>query len=167
MMSGMNQATYAGMENIIWDPHVYDYQDNYATDQGTANAEVKAMIDDVQTFKSADGVVPAIIGEYGSATRPIAAADAATIAAVQNNQSMGGSGSAAWAYTSAPNLTLVSGGSLTQWGQLVANYTAGSGNKGCNISPDPTAVATNATVTPSASDVAAINAAAASAQPQQ
>jgi hypothetical protein len=67
---------------------------------------------------------------------------------------------------SSSNLTLVSGGSLTQWGQVVAKYTAGSGNKGCNISPDPTAVATNATVTPSASDMAAITAAAASLQPQ-
>ena len=166
MMSTMNPANYAGMENIIWDPHVYDYQDNYATDQGTANAEVQAMIQSVQAIQGQDGAPPVIIGEYGPANSPSDPADAATIAAVQNNQSMGGSGSTAWAYTSSSNLTLVSGGSLTQWGQVVAKYTAGSGNKGCNISPDPTAVATNATVTPSASDMAAITAAAASLQPQ-
>jgi hypothetical protein len=73
---------------------------------------------------------------------------------------MGGSGAIAWAYTTAPNMTLEQGGSLTAWGQNVAAYTAGSGNKGCNISPDPTSVATTATVTPTAADIAAINAAA-------
>jgi hypothetical protein len=110
-MSGLNPGTYATMTNIVWDPHIYSYQDNNATDQGTADAEVKAMIQSVQTIQSADGVVPAIVGEYGPANNPPDAADTATIT---------DAGSAAWAWdTGAANLNLQQD---QTWGQMVALY---------------------------------------------
>ena len=165
-MSGLNPADYAQMENIVWDPHVYPYQDNSSSDQGTANALVQATIQAMQTIQGVDGPPPVIIGEYGPAVGMGDGADQATIAAVQNNQTMGGSGATAWAYDTSAQLNLTSGSGLTAWGQSVANYTSGSGSKVCNISPDPSVVATAATVTPSASDMAAINAAAASLQTQ-
>jgi hypothetical protein len=139
--SGMTPATYANMTNIIWDPHVYAYQDNYATDSATANKLVQATIQGMQQIKSADGTVPVIIGEYGPQNSAGDAADKATITAVQNSQNLGGSGASGWAYTSSQSYTMVAGGSLTSWGQMVANFTKDSGNTGCAQSPIPDPVA--------------------------
>jgi hypothetical protein len=121
MMSGMNPGTYASMTNVVWDPHIYSYQDGNSGDQGTADAEVAAMIQNVQTFQSADGVVPAIIGEYGPANLPPDGGDTATITAVINSGTNAiSAGSAAWAWdTGAPNLNLQS---AQVWGQMVALY---------------------------------------------
>ena len=64
LQAAMNPADYTGMTNVIWDPHVYGYQTNYSTDPGTIAAEIVAMVAASQTIQSADGVVPAVIGEY-------------------------------------------------------------------------------------------------------
>jgi hypothetical protein len=70
LQSGMNPADYAKMTNVIWDPHCYGYQSSYDTNQADVNANVKAMITASQTIRSANGLVPVIIGEYGPGTDP-------------------------------------------------------------------------------------------------
>jgi beta-glucanase (GH16 family) len=164
LQAAMNPADYANMENIIWDPHVYAYMDGNSSDQGTANAMVQAVIAATQSIQGLDGTVPVIIGEFNPAT------DGGQQSA--NAVLSSGVGSTAWVWDdddmvggpSGDPTALYSSGQMTAFGQQVAQFISGSGNPGCNLSPDPTSVATNATVTPSASDMAAINAAAATLQ---
>ncbi len=131
LQSGMNPADYANMTNVIWDPHVYSYQDNNSTDQATANAEVQAMITGAQSIQSANGVVPVIIGEYS----PWATGGTQTVNAVISS----GVGSTAWVWdsngivggasgdpTGAIYNSLLSGGVMTTFGQQVAAFIAGN-----------------------------------------
>jgi Cellulase (glycosyl hydrolase family 5) len=56
------------MTNVIWDAHVYGYMNNGATDAASNNLLVAETIAACQAVKSADGVVPVIIGEFGTAS---------------------------------------------------------------------------------------------------
>jgi hypothetical protein len=145
MFTGMDSSAYSNMENIAWDMHVYPYAGASAQ---TMTSAVGAIVQSAQAVQGRDGPPPVFNFEYGPQYSPSNPIDAATIAAVQNNPAAGGSGSAAWAYDTSAQLNMVSGGGLTQWGQVVANYTAGSGAKGCNVSPDPALIPSSATIDP-------------------
>jgi Glycosyl hydrolases family 16/Cellulase (glycosyl hydrolase family 5) len=128
LQAAMNPADYTGMTNVIWDPHVYGYQTNYSTDPGTIAAEIVALVAASQTIQSADGVVPAVIGEYG----PEGSNGMQTVTGVINAGASGTTGSAAWVWDTQgtvggpsgdPTGTtyggLLSGGQITTYGQMV------------------------------------------------
>ena len=129
MMAFQDPTVVATMTNVIWDPHIYGYMDNYATDAATNNALVTQVVAAVQAVQSADGVVPAIIGEY----RPEGANGTQLVTAVINAGASGTTGSGAWVWdqdgvvggpsgdpTGLVDFGLLSGGQLTTYGQMVA-----------------------------------------------
>ena len=131
MMAFQDPTVVATMTNVIWDPHIYGYMDNYATDAATNNALVTQVVAAVQAVQSADGVVPAIIGEYG----PEGANGTQLVTAVINAGASGTTGSGAWVWdqdgvvggpsgdpTGLVDFGLLSGGQLTTYGQMVALY---------------------------------------------
>jgi hypothetical protein len=59
---------FAGMINVIWDVHFYGWLSQKSTNQSTVDASLDNMIADMQTVKTADGVAPVLIGEYGPST---------------------------------------------------------------------------------------------------
>ena len=134
LQSGMNAGDYAGMTNVVWDPHGYCFQEGCSTDQATVDAEVAALIAAAQTIQSADGVVPVVIGEYSpwdTTTGNSGPGGYALVASVINAGSSGkSSGSAAWVWDdqgqvggpSGDPLSLVSGGQITQFGQMIQLY---------------------------------------------
>lgn len=71
---GMDPAVYAPMTGIIWDLHYYGWVSGYSTDQAKVNAALAGNVAAgtgvaaAQTIRSADGLVPVIIGEYGDST---------------------------------------------------------------------------------------------------
>ena len=104
------------------------YQTNYSTDPGTIAAEIVAMVAASQTIQSADGVVPAVIGEYG----PEGSNGMQTVTGVINAGASGTTGSAAWVWdtqgtvggpsgdpTGTIHGGLLSGGAVTTYGQMV------------------------------------------------
>jgi hypothetical protein len=118
LTQALDPSAYVTMTNIVMDPHVYGYQTDYNTDQATNDANVKAMVAAAQTIRSADGSVPAIIGEYGDSTDGSNTDPNGTqnVEAVINS----GFGSAAWSWISGGSDMLQSGGTLTEYGQRVA-----------------------------------------------
>jgi hypothetical protein len=63
LQSFMDKSYYTTMTNVVWDPHAYGYQNGYRTT--TTDQLVKDLVASAQTIQSADGVVPAVIGEFG------------------------------------------------------------------------------------------------------
>jgi hypothetical protein len=124
----MTPSSYASMTNIVWDLHFYGWSANYSTDQATVTAALLGSVSAgqgiaaAQTITSADGLVPVLIGEYGNSTdgENIDANWIQVITAVTTS----GYGSAAWAFDPGVADVLVSGGSLTPYGQMVAQYIA-------------------------------------------
>jgi uncharacterized repeat protein (TIGR01451 family) len=125
---GMTASSYASMTNIVWDLHFYAWVAGYSSDQGTVTAALFGSasagqgIAAAQTIPSADGTVPVLIGEYGNSTdgQNIDADWVQVITAVTSS----GYGSAAWAWDPGAADVLVSGGALTPYGQMVAQYIA-------------------------------------------
>lgn len=126
---GMTPSTYSSMTNIVWDFHFYGWDSGYSTDQATVNAALLGSasagqgILAAQTITSADGLVPVLIGEYGNSTdgQNIDPNWVQVITAVETS----GYGSAAWEFnTGGVADVLVSGGTLTAYGQMVAQYLA-------------------------------------------
>lgn len=99
---GMTASLYATMKAVVWDLHQYGWLSGKSTNQATVNAALAGEaskgtgIAAAQSIRSADGIMPVIIGEYGDST------DGATkdangdqvITAVSNS----GLVSAAWAW---------------------------------------------------------------------
>lgn len=73
---GMDPSVYAVMTGIIWDLHFYGWAmtPKFSTDQNVVNAALSGSanagtgIAAAQTIKSADGIVPVMIGEFGDST---------------------------------------------------------------------------------------------------
>ena len=128
LQAAMNPADYAAMTNVIWDPHVYGYQDGYATDAASNDALVAAAVSSSQTIQSADGVVPAIIGEYGPGAPDPNGMQIVT--SVINAGASGKTGSAAWVWDTdgvvggdlSGNNALLTNGQITTYGQMVQLY---------------------------------------------
>jgi hypothetical protein len=126
---GMTPSTYASMTGIVWDFHFYGWDSGYSTDQATVNAALLGSASSgdgilaAQTIPSADGVVPVLIGEYGNSTdgQNVDPNWVQVLTAVETS----GYGSAAWEVgVGGVADVLVSGGSLTAYGQIVAQYIA-------------------------------------------
>jgi hypothetical protein len=116
MMQFQDPAVVATMTNVIWDPHIYGYMNNYATDAATNNLLVSLVIQACQAVTSADGVVPCIIGEYG----PEGANGVQIVTAILLAGTNGVTGSAAWVWDQDGEVGGPSGDptGLTQWGLL-------------------------------------------------
>lgn len=114
-------GAYANMTNVAWDGHYYGWVANYQSGPDVA-AKLQEEIDQAQQVKSADGLVPFIIGEYGDATdgRNYDANAQDVLDSVQAS----GHGSIAWAWNNAGlQDTLTDGnGNLSALGQDVADY---------------------------------------------
>ena len=64
---GLVPESYAGMHNVVWNTHYYNWLTNSTDYQTNVNA-VWSVIADQQSIHSADGIIPCIIAEYGNAT---------------------------------------------------------------------------------------------------
>ncbi len=135
LMSATDPAYFATMTNVIWDPHVYGYQNSYSTT--TTDKLTADMIASAQTIRSADGLVPVIIGEFGPGNNLQTQDPNGTqlVASVLKNK---GSGWAAWVMDtdgvaggdSSGNNALLSRGNLTAYGQQVAKAILAGGGTG-------------------------------------
>lgn len=120
---GLTSNTYQPMTNVAWDLHFYGWVSKFQADMPTAlagNVGHGMGIAAAQTIKSADGVMPVLIGEFGDSSDG-SNRDAnwqQVISAVVNS----GYGYAAWHFgTLASADILVDGsGNLTDYGKLVA-----------------------------------------------
>lgn len=110
--AGYVPSVYAGMVNIVWDMHFYNWLAGYASDQPTIAAVLKANGASAQQIPSGDGVVPVLIGEYGNSTNgtTLDAGGVETVAAVINIGATGRFGSAAWEWRAGVEDNLVDGG---------------------------------------------------------
>jgi hypothetical protein len=116
----------AGMTNVAWDLHFYNWVSNYST---SLSANVSALDSEVANAEATDNI-PVIIGEYGTEGGP--SADPGGVQVVQAVE-QSGLGSAAWAWTSgdsAQPLLLTDGNGnpadgLTQFGQMTQQFIAG------------------------------------------
>jgi hypothetical protein len=125
---GLTTSSYAGMHGIIWDFHVYNGLPHftlgdgisYSTNPSQLDAMIANYIGQCQTIRSADGIVPVIIGEYGPATdgQNVDPGGTQTVSAVLRS----GFGSAAWNWQSgAAEDNLTDGNNnLTPYGVMVA-----------------------------------------------
>jgi hypothetical protein len=126
--AGYTPSAYAGMTNIIWDMHFYNWLTGYSTDQTTIAVTIATNVARTQTITSADGTVPVIMGEYGNSTTgadPDPGAEQ-IVAAVIDAGSKGEYGSAAWAWGSGgpgDGLTDGNGAASAPYGQQVELYT--------------------------------------------
>jgi hypothetical protein len=68
-LTHMNPSSYLpGFTNVFWDIHFYGWVPNYVADQTAVN---NALLNQIAAFngtRSADGVIPVIIAEFGPAT---------------------------------------------------------------------------------------------------
>ena len=123
--AGQSASIYADEKNVIWDTHIYGWISNYNPDQSAVFAAMGNQVANAQKVKSADGLVPTIVGEYGPSTTGLGnSADAngtQTIAQVQQS----GLGGFAWAWNAGSDALTTGYNTLTAFGQQVANYFAG------------------------------------------
>nr|WP_294525521.1 cellulase family glycosylhydrolase [uncultured Rhodopila sp.] len=126
---GYTPSVYAGMSNIVWDVHYYGWLSGYSTDQNTVTQTLDGMIAGAQTFTSANGTVPVIIGEYGTSTNgstPDPNADQVVQAVLGT-----GLGNSAWLYGDGGDGLVNSDGSLSYYGQqIAAGIASASGRSG-------------------------------------
>jgi predicted esterase len=174
---GYIASDYTSMHNIIWELHAY-YNDNttvpnsgYTTAAQLLNGQTAAQCGGsggsgylgAQTIQSADGVVPVIYGEWGSADGNASSTDASQLASgMETIASSQGWGNTGWGWYPSTTWQMVingdtSGGpfSLTTWGGemagVVANIAPLSGGGG--TAPPPAYASalgyTNVTLGPS------------------
>jgi hypothetical protein len=120
---GLVASSYSGMKNIVWDTHYYGWVTKFSTDPTAISAALAAQIANAQAIKSADGVVPVIIGEYGISSTGYGAADpngTQVVSAIHSS----GYGSVAWAWSAGTD-SLVEGTTLNAYGRQVASYISG------------------------------------------
>lgn len=122
--AAFNAASYSNMFNVGWDQHFYAWGVGFSTDQNTVNAGLASFIAADKGISTLDGPMPVFIGEWGDST------DGDNVDADWQNVvtavTTSGYGSAAWNWDrlGGADLLLNSNGTLTAYGQLVANYCA-------------------------------------------
>jgi hypothetical protein len=132
LQKALDPSYYATMKNVVWDVHIYPYQNDFNTDPMSITDNINAMIAAAQTIQSADGKVPVIIGESGpSMTEGLAPNGYATVEALINvahKGTMGGLASFVW-YANAEvgsdtpnNLTDSNGNPTNPYGRMVQRY---------------------------------------------
>jgi hypothetical protein len=131
---GLIASSYASMINVVWDTHFYGWVSNGSTDTAVISAALIAQIANAQTIRSANGLVPVIVGEYGIST----AGDkpdgngTPTVKVVQSS----GYGAVAWTWNAGTSDILVTTAGLTTYGQEVAAFIAGQSILGfTNLGP--------------------------------
>lgn len=149
---GYTASDYASMTNIVWDIHYYGWVSGYSTDQTIVTNTLTGMVAQAQTITSANGTVPALIGEYGNSTNgsTLDANGNQVITAVESS----GLGSAAWAWAYNPtgsDSLLNSDGSLSSFGEEVAAGIAAAAAKAL------TTTGSTVPVKPSANDTTLVS----------
>jgi hypothetical protein len=144
--NGWNEAAYLSMTGIVWEIHCYysvgDTTTAYTTAAGYVNGGTSGPterggpagwgIAGAQSIQSADGVVPVIIGEWGSDSGNTSTTEAAALVSAVAAVQASGVGSDAWwwygGYNGMPWSLVNDGGpftaypaiTLTTWGSEVA-----------------------------------------------
>ncbi len=95
---------FQNMHNVIWEPHVYELLGNIPSTQAAVNARMAGILKEMQyanSVKSVDGVMPCIIGEYGTSVSGdgVDVNGTQTVTAVQTS----GCGSCAWTWAADAN----------------------------------------------------------------
>jgi hypothetical protein len=52
---------------VVWDIHYYGWLPNYSTDQNVVDRKLQEMIDQGMSYRSLDGPIPSICGEFSPA----------------------------------------------------------------------------------------------------
>lgn len=124
-----NQGSwFQNIHNVIWEPHVYELLGNIPSTQAAVNARMAGILKEMQyanSVKSVDGVMPCIIGEYGTSVSGdgVDVNGTQTVIAVQTS----GCGSCAWTWAADANHDrLQKHGYLTSFGREVKQYFAGN-----------------------------------------
>ena len=119
----LNPSAYTDMTDVHWDQHYYNWETGYSTDVGVNEAKLETDLAPLQeSFHSADGVIPAIVGEFGNATdgTNVDPGGAAAVQAVLN----GFSGWTAWLFYWPGDMTgdelTNQGNGWTEYGQQIA-----------------------------------------------
>jgi hypothetical protein len=125
--AGYTPSAYAGMTNIIWDMHYYNWLSGYSSDQTAISNLISRNGQSSQRITSADGTVPVLIGEYGNSTSGTSIDPGAVeaVAAVISSGTAGQYGSAAWMWdTGGPGDGLINpdGTPSSPYGQQVELY---------------------------------------------
>ena len=60
--------TYGSMTNVHWDFHYYNWVTGYSADLAANQNWITQRAAIIQSMHSADGVIPAMVGEFGNAT---------------------------------------------------------------------------------------------------
>jgi hypothetical protein len=126
--AGLPQNLYANVYNGIIDLHEYGQNSNFSTNLSTVQQDLTANVQGAQRLTDATGVMPVIIGEYGTAMdgNNVDPNGTQTVQAVLNLMSTLGVGSAAWLYQQGPADALLSGDGLSQIGRTIVNGWANS-----------------------------------------
>lgn len=117
--ASISQGDISGMTNVHWDDHYYNWLSDFSTSVSANQSALQAEVAGSQVYTDADGKIPVIVGEYGTATTGNGTDPGATqtVAAVLQS----GLGSTAWGINSGgTGDQLVNGNSLTSFGQQVA-----------------------------------------------
>jgi hypothetical protein len=125
--AGYTPSAYAGMTNIIWDMHYYNWLSGYSSDQTAISNVITQNGKSAQRITSADGTVPVLIGEYGNSTSGTSIDPGAVeaVAAVISSGTEGQYGSSAWVWgTGGPGDGLINadGTPSSPYGQQVELY---------------------------------------------
>jgi hypothetical protein len=125
--AGYTPSAYAGMTNIIWDIHYYNWLSGYSSDQAAISNIIHQNGQAAQRITSTDGTVPVLIGEYGNSTSGAAIDPGAVeaVAAVISSGTEGQYGSSAWTWgTGNPGDGLINpdGTPSSPYGQQVELY---------------------------------------------
>lgn len=122
-------VSYNTMTNVCWDLHFYGWVSPSA-DQDTINAKLLGAVATAtgvlaaQAIRSADGIMPLIVGEVGPSTTGTAT-DANAAQVIQAVTAWGvqhgyTNGYAGWHWDADPFNALQAGGKLTAWGATLA-----------------------------------------------
>ncbi len=123
---------FSAMTLVVWDCHFYGYLTGdyptrgsgpYSTDNPTVVNALNTQIARLQTVRSADGVVPVIVGEFGPSTSGLGTSKDANGTQVVQAVLSRGQGFCAWAWDAGSD-NLTSRGKLTEFGRQVARRIA-------------------------------------------
>jgi predicted esterase len=157
--AGMPPSAYANMHNIVWTPHFYGWIAKYSTDPVVVAQAFQGSVQSAsgvaaaQSIRSADGLVPVVIGEFGdSTTGTDIDADGSVVVDVVGKS---GKGFLAWHWHASNNagdmLTTDNAGTLTPYGKQVQGLILRAAQIEDGQTPAPTQTPVPTTAPPSGS----------------
>lgn len=112
-------ADYAKMSNVAWDSHYYGWVSDFSTKQADIFTSFSNQIANAQSIRSADGLVPVVIGEYGTSTTGSGQdANGTQVVQMVGDSKIGGM---AWAWNAGTDALTSGSNTLTPFGQQVLN----------------------------------------------